>query len=84
MECLVVCIIFVVMEMIFFSDFYYLIVYYNFNNFLSFLILDLWFYIFYNDGYIVGVKNMYCFLILKRRFVNGGKFYLEKMLDSDV
>lgn len=72
------------METISLSDFHHLIVHYNFNNSTSLLILDSRPYISYNDGHIVGAKNMYCPPISKRRFVNGGKLHLEKMLDSDV
>lgn len=72
------------METISLSDFHHLIVHYNFNNPTSLLILDSRPYISYNDGHIVGAKNMYCPPISKRRFVNGGKLHLEKMLDSEV
>ncbi|XP_061180485.1 dual specificity protein phosphatase 4-like [Saccostrea echinata] len=72
------------METLSFSDFQQMFVENKFNKSLRLLILDSRPYISYNDGHIVGAKNMYCPPISKRRFANGGKLHLEKMLDSET
>ena len=72
------------METISLSDFHHTLVHFNINNLSSLLVLDSRPYISYNNGHIIGSKNMYCPPISKRRFVNGGKLHLEKMLDSEV
>lgn len=84
MECSVVRTKAAAMETISLSDFHHTLVHFNINNLSSLLVLDSRPYISYNNGHIIGSKNMYCPPISKRRFVNGGKLHLEKMLDSEV
>jgi dual specificity MAP kinase phosphatase len=72
------------METISINDFQQMLVENNFSNSSSLLILDSRPYISYNDGHIVGANNMYCPPISRRRYANGGKLHLEKLLDSET